>query len=42
MIRLDPSRISRIVRLVQSVMTAVGATLGQGLLGQLGIKPEQR
>jgi len=42
MIRLDPSRLPRIVRLMQSVMTAVGATLGQGLLGQLGIKLEQR
>jgi len=42
MLRINAPRLSRVVRLMKSEGSlAVGASLGEGLLGQFGIKINQ-
>ncbi len=42
MVRINTPRLSRIVGLMQLVMTAMRTPLSKGLLGQFGIKINKR
>lgn len=42
MIRMNAPGLSRVVRLVQNVMTAMGAPFGTRLISQFGIKINKR